>query len=276
MTRLAILSVLMAVAASGCGVLTERSARGRDHLLGWYELPNRDHDTRKVITGPGTLIPVFRIDRTYYTVCRGFEVPLRECTEGLEWAPSPSPMVGTTIGFKAESNEVYIRIVDSGLNGIDDIYIPGESRSMKKIDKPSWFPMLNAETKPPCTNDDFLGCYQCVWLPPGARCEVRKKAERYYLVLQSHVWEAGVWETRGHDILELTPLPDRLGFTDCAGEDTVGLTYNESLKRFEIISSGLLYSNAKMPLVRVASESPSQSDTAPIPTMQKIGIPSWH
>lgn len=271
MTRRGILFVLIAVTASGCGVLTERSARGRDHLLGWYELPNRDHDTRKVIQGPGTLIPVFKIDRTYYSVCRGFEVPLKECAEGLEWASSPSSMDGTTIGFDAASNEVYIRIVDHGLDGMNDMYIPGEKQFIKKIDKPSWFPMLNAETKPPRTNDDFLGCYRVAWMPV-VRMTVRKEAERYYWV--THL------QSREHDddVIELTPFPDRLGFTisDPDYEDKVGLIYNESLKRFEITSSGLLNSNAKMPLVRVASEAPSQSDTAPIPTRQKIGIPSWH
>jgi hypothetical protein len=175
-------------------------------------------------------------------------------------------MEGTIIGFDAESNEVFIRIVDSGLNGIDDMYIPGEKRFMKKIVKPSWFPMLNAETKPPRTNDDFLGLYQHAWMP-GARMTVRKEKERYHLVMH--------YQSREHDddIMELTPLPDKLGFT---GRNKVGLVYNESLKRYEIITSGLLYSNAKMPLVRVASESPSESDAAPKPTMQKIGIPSWH
>jgi hypothetical protein len=269
MTRLAILFVLIGVGALGCGTSPERSSGSRDHLLGWYELPARDHDTHKVIRGPGTLIPVFKIDRTYYSVCRGFEVPLKECAEGLEWASSPSSMEGTTIGFDAESSEAYIRIVDHGLDGMNDMYIPGEKRFMKKIAKPSWFPMLNAETKPPRTNDDLLGCYQLAWIP-AARMTVRREAERYYLV--THLRASG----HDDDIIELKPLPDQLGFTSFDDEVAVNLTYNEALKRFEIIPTKHLFPHDRMPLVRVAPEVPSQSDTSPIPTMQKIGIPSWH
>jgi hypothetical protein len=37
----AILLVLIALGVSGCGPLTEPSVGARDHLLGWYKLPNR-------------------------------------------------------------------------------------------------------------------------------------------------------------------------------------------------------------------------------------------
>ena len=68
----------------------------------------------------------------------GIEIPLQECPEGLEWALVPSSMVGTKIGFSHESNEVYIRIVDSVREQVEQSFVSGEKRLMTRVGKPSW------------------------------------------------------------------------------------------------------------------------------------------
>jgi ABC-type phosphate transport system substrate-binding protein len=64
--------VVTAVALVGCVSLTARSQTGtRDHLVGWFK-----------IQGGDTIIPVFKIEETYYSVCwPGIKVPLKECPE---------------------------------------------------------------------------------------------------------------------------------------------------------------------------------------------------
>ena len=73
-------------ALAGCSTPTSQPQAGpRDHLIGWYELPNHPGNSQEIIPGSGTLIPIFKIDGTYYSVCRGIETPLKECPDGLEW-----------------------------------------------------------------------------------------------------------------------------------------------------------------------------------------------
>ena len=65
----------------------------------WARFDNGGTPTYGVVEGD-TIIPVFKTDGTYYSVCRGFEIPLKQCPEGVEWAATPSSMVGTTIGYR--------------------------------------------------------------------------------------------------------------------------------------------------------------------------------
>ena len=271
----ATLLIMIALGVSGCGPLTEPSVGARDYLLGWYKLPNRHYRTRKVIPGGGTLIPVFKNDGIYYSVCRGFEVPLKECPEGLEWAFTPSSMVGTKIGFDEASNAYYIIIEDAGAQGAQyegDCSTSGEKQFMTRVDKPSGLPDVTA--RPPRTNDDFLGWYQPVWFP-WIGFEIRKDGKRCLSV----EWELSgaerpaVWKSHGKP-RELMPIPGRLGFTGFDRKNRHNLTYNEILERFELTKQRDKRQPAiiRMPLVRVSPH----PEFAAVPPPMRIGIPAWH
>ena len=252
----ATLLILITLGVSGCGSLTEQSAGARDHLVGWYKLGD-------------TLIPVFKTHGTYYSVCRGFEAPFKECPEGLEWALTPSSMAGTKIGCEVASKAYYIIIEDKLLEHNYQHYISGEKKPMTKIDKPSW--MLDATAQPPQTNDDFLGWYQPVWIP--IRFEIRKEGKKY-LIASQEPDESGVWKTQS-EMQELTPIADRLGFVMSRRKDKcTSITYNESLKRFELTEqrSKRQPDVIRMPIARVSPH----TERAAIPPPMRIGIPSWH
>jgi hypothetical protein len=231
-------------------------AIGRNHFVGWYKLGD-------------TVIPVFKLDGTYYSVCRGFEVPLKESPEGLEWALTPSSMEGTTIGFDETSNRYYIKVKDSRAQYEEHAW-PPERDFLTRIDKPSC--ILDATTSPPRANDDFLGWYQYVWFPI-VRFEIRKDEESYRSTVH-YLDEQGVWKIEDEPH-ELMALPDRLGFTvDRKGE--ASLTYNEALKRFELTNEDGKRQPAviRMPIARVPAPSSPEEGEAPEP--MRIGIPSWH
>jgi len=262
--------ILVGISLAGCQKSTTPSANeslqsldGYDMAV-WYKLPPVDR-----ITHRDTLLPILKIGGTYYTVCRGFEIPLKECPEGLQWALTPSAMSETTIGFYGPSRPCSIRIVDRQRASFDDFYLPDEMRPvpMTRVDKPPG--LLDATARRPRTIDDFLGFYQPVWFP-WVRWEIRRDGERYWRV--DYELDApqpsGVWKTQGEPY-ELTPLSDRLGFTDFRGTPAHNLTYNEALRRFELIQ---MNSGIRMPLARV---SPSPGTDTAGPTTP-IGIPAWH
>jgi hypothetical protein len=263
MKKAATLLILIGLGVSGCGTLGEQSAGPRDLLVGWYKLPDRHWRSREVIPGPGTLIPVFKRDGAYYSVSNGVEIPLKECSEGLEWALTPSSMEGTTIGFDEESNQYYITIVDRRAQYPADYSTSGEKQTMMRINKPSW--LLNATVQPPRTNDDFLGCYQPLWFPVF-RLIIVKDGDKYQGKAQ--FFENGGWKMQEGEFAELTPLTDTLGFV-VGREKEQRLVYNSGLSRFEYQLNAL-----SMPLARLDSSLPPGTEDAP-PTM-RIGIPSWH
>ncbi len=238
---------------------------GRDVMIGWYKLL----DTRREgVRYRNALIPIFKIEGAYYTVCRGTEAPLKECPDGLEWALKESSLVGTTIRYDNSSNTCSIRIVDSARQ--DEAYVAKEAPfvPMTRIEKPSG--LLDATAPRPQTLDDFLGFYQPIWLP-WIRMELRKDGGRYLMADQrlDLLDPQGEWKTGGKP-RELTPLPDKLGFrSDPGAKDPQPFTYNEALMRFEIV---LRNSELRMPLAKVA---PSAKVDAALPVMP-IGIPAWH
>jgi hypothetical protein len=249
----------------GCGKSPERStATNRDHLVGWYKR-----------SGGDTVIPVFMRDGTYYSVCRGVEVPLRPCPEGLEWAVTPSSMTGTKIGWDATSKTYYLAVMDGqASNFTDGRSGVGEKEPMTRIEKPP--ELLDAKARRPRTPDDLLGWYQPVWFP-WVRIEIRKDGERY--LSQDHEFRGatpGSWTTR-LETRELTPLPDQLGFTGFERHGGRRLVYHAPLKRFELVMMDTKRTPAviRMPLARVGAPSSPESDGAPQPRVM-IGIPSWH
>ena len=170
----------------------------------------------------------------------GFEVPLKECSDGLEWPPTvPSSMVGTKIGFNEESKEIYISIVDQNREYQDPSFTSGKKQSMTAIGKPSW--LRDATAQPARTYDDFLGWYEAVWCP-YVRGQVRREGEKYLLAVELLQTDGGKNSWVPHMQNELTPLPDRLGFAmrpeheeDLEQEDlAVRLVYSRTRRRFEL------------------------------------------
>ncbi len=261
--------ILLGTSLSGCQEATTRSADDSLRFVNvydmelWYKMPPVER-----VSYRETLIPILKIDGTYYTVCRGFEIPLKESPEGLQWALTPSSMSETTIRFHGPSLPCSIRIVDRQRANFEDFYHPDEMPPipMTRVDRPPG--LLDATARPPRTLDDFLGLFQPIWFP-WVRWEIRKDGERYWEVEQNldPPEPSGAWTTRGRPY-QLTPLSDQLGFTGFPGAPH-RLTYNEALKRFELVG---VDSGIRMPLARVA---PLPVTDAPLPPLP-IGIPAWH
>jgi len=238
---------------------------GRDVMIGWYKLL----DTRREgVRYRNALIPIFKIEGTYYTVCLGTEAPLKECPDGLEWGLKESSLAGTTIRYDNSSNTCSIRIVDSARQ--DEPYVAKEAPfvPMTRIEKPSG--LLDATAPRPQTLDDFPGCYQPIWFP-WLRLELRKDGDKYLMASQEldPRDRPGEWKSRSRPY-ELMPLSGRLGFASGpAGGAPRTFAYNEALKRFELV---LTNSGMKMPLAKVT---PSTKTDAALLSMP-IGIPAWH
>lgn len=240
------------------------SAKGgnREHLLGWFKLPKLDN----------RLIPVFKCDKTYYTVTRkGFEVPLKECPEGLDCS-------GTVIGFDKASGEYFFRLVDPVRTHMQPEFVNGERQPMTKIDEAP--KLLDPTAEPPHTNEDFVGWYQPVWFP-AYRIEIRKDGEKRLLVYQS-IQRRGVWKTEGENVRNkpaaLKPYPNRLGFV--LSEDKhcrMSIAYNEARKCYEFVFESLKKDpsdRGRIPLTRI-SPSPDGSPMSPFIPILPIGIPYW-
>ena len=269
MRRSATSLILIALTLIGSGnALSEQSAGARDNLCGLYKVSEGNR-----------LIPVFKIDGTYYSVLSrgGFEIALEECPEGLEVSRTPpSGVVGTKIGFSQESNEIYISIMDQVREARDSSFVSGKKQSMTAISKPSWLRDVTAQ-QPARTHDDFLGWYEPVWCPL-VRGQVRKEGGKYFLAYQllQGAGETGSWTPHGKQY-ELTPLPDRLGFTMGPGPKddlTLSLIYSGTRKRFELqVTSAAMKSHvSRMPLARTPPPSPKEG-SVPLPPMH-IGIPA--
>ena len=232
-----------------------------DNVVGWFEMTGRDR-----------IIPVFKVDGTYYSVCLGVEVPFKESPEGLEWAFAASNMVGTTIGFDEASNGYYIAVMDSQASKFteefpDGGYGNGEKQPLTRIDKPSW--LLDPTARPPRTNDDFLGWYQAIWIA-GVRWQIRRDGETY-LVEEQELHEPGGWKAE-EEPRELTILPGGLGFT-FHREDGIILTYNQARSRFELTRT--TSPTLRVPLARVSPPSSADGRAVPLPANGvQIGIPS--
>ncbi len=267
MKRLVTLLLLVTLAGTGCRMSTKTPADDRDYLIGWYKLPNRHYRTREVLPGPGTLIPVFKRSGIYYSVCRGVEVPLKVCPEGLEWGLTESSMRGTKLGVDETSKAPYIIIEDARAQYEADLSTSGEKQFMTKIDRPSG--LLDPTTTPPRTADDFLGCYQPVWFPVF-RWILSKDGDKYHL--EGQTADKASWKSEEHESTALEPLSDKLGFAWSSSEKEPRLVFNRKLKRFECAMRP--NGNLAMPLVRVTPSLPPGTGT-PSPAME-IGIPSWH
>jgi hypothetical protein len=271
MKRITLFLPMLAIIAAQCGTLAGTSSDGRDYLVGWYHLPNRHYNTRKIIPGPGHLIPVLKRDGGYYSICRGIEIPLKECPEGLEWGLTNSSMKGTRIGLDAASKEPYIIIEDRNAQYEGGISTSGEKQFMTKTNRPSG--LLDPTAKPVRTKDDFVGCYLPVYFP-AFRLIVTKRwvftrdSDRYHLGIQ--LGRKDGWKAEAPESTSLEPLPDKLGFV-CGRNRQDRFVFNQDLKPYEYLSErgG---NNLRIPLVRVSRSVPPGTGAGPAP----IGIPAWH
>jgi len=235
----------------------------RDYLIGWYNLPDRNYSNRKAVPGPGTLIPVFKRAGVYYSTCRGVEVPLKVCPEGLEWGWTPSSMVGTKIGLDEASRKPFIIIEDRKAQENDDYSISGEKQFMTKMEKPAC--VRDPTIKSPRTHDDMLGCYEPVYFPL-IRFMLSKKGSQYWG--QGELATKDGWEQMQKEPLEITLLSDKLGFS--FGKDKAMIVFNQAQKRVEYVNPD----GVTMPLVRVKQPLLPCMESKPSPV--EIGIPSWN
>ncbi len=246
-----------------------------DEFVGWYNMaqrnPEGDHENDGDIADGDRLICVLKHGNSYYSVCRGFEVPFEPCPDGLTWALEPSSMKSTTIGFDEEAETYYLKVMDSWAmqQGHEEGHDPTRKRPLTAIDDPDW--LLDPTAPPPRTLDDFLGWHKAVWFP-YVRWELQKDAEGYFATYQE-MREPGEWKTEGERV-DLAPLAGQLGFSGLDHRDKVHLVYNRTLKRFELAMK-LESSVLRMPLTKFESPASLEEDAAPLPKVT-IGIPSWH
>jgi hypothetical protein len=266
MKRLAPLILIAATAAAGCRATPDATAGDRDDLLGWYRLPNRHYQTREILPGPGTVIPVFKRDGVYYSTCRGGEVPLKPCPQGLEWGIAESGMRGTTIGIDTTSKEPFIIIEDANAQYEGDCSTSGERQFMTRIEPPSG--LLDPAAEPPASNDRFIGCYQPVWFPVF-RWIVRKDDDTFRLEGQ-RAGKRGWEPDDASESATLEPLRDEPGFA-WGRKKEVRLVFNRELVRYECVSANGVF---RMPLARVSPAAPPGTGYPSPPAY--IGIPSWH
>lgn len=254
--------VVLVIVLSGCLKPGAGSQAGtRDHLVGWYKVTKWD-----------TIIPVFKQDGIYYSVCRGFEIPFKEGPDGLEWTLAPSGMDSIKIGWDVASETHYLAVTDIlASSSSDGRYGSGEKETLTRIEKPSG--LLDAKARRPRTHDDFLGWYQLVWTP-GVRIEIRKDGNRF-ICQDQEFHPPGFWQTVGNPN-ELTPLPNQPGFTGFEGDNDCHLVYNESLKRIELVMTVMWITPSviRMPLARISAPTASERGKPPQPAVS-IGIPSW-
>ncbi len=246
----------------GCGTV-ESAINNRDYLIGWYELRQRHYRTRKIIPGPVHLIPVFNRNGFYYSVCHGFEVPMKVCQEGLEWGIEKSSMKGTKIGIDKATKKPYIIINDRNAY-LSDEADRNRKQYLTKISNPQKFPESSVAV--PKTIDDFLGHYQAIFFP-CRRFVVRKAGGIYYF--DGQLYGKNGWKTLKHETVKLEVLPDRLGFA-CKVKGGGKFVYNCQLKRYECVSPLGTKASYVAPMARVNSSLPGINDQSTV-----IGIPSW-
>lgn len=252
---------LLTLVGAGCRSAERETQRdARDNLLGWFQCVAGDR-----------VVPVFKREGNYYSVCHGFEVPLTECADGLTWALQPSSMTGTTIGWNSTNGTPYLAVFDSqASNFTDGRYGVGDKEDLRRIEQP---PTLHkARAQRPRRNEDFVGSFEAVW-QPGVWIEIYREHGRYFeraLVLRAQNWE------RMGEPRELTPLPDQLGFTGFERNNRQRLIYNAALKRFEIVLPGDAKRREvlRMPLARASDRSGNEAAAVNSARMT-IGIPSW-
>ena len=233
------------------------SPEERDRFVGWYRF--RD--------GNG-YVPILKRDGAYFSVgVMGAEVPMTTCTEGLEWGLLPSSMKGTRFVMTPGTGQCSLAIHDSQLQHMSDDYVAGRQHPLVRADKPAGLP--DPTTRRPVSNDDFVGCYQFAWLPQ-VRFEIRREGDGFVGEGRIFADKEG-WQREGGTV-RLSPLPDRLGFTQDE-QNRSRLIYNEVLRRFEMAAqdAGREPEVVRIPLARIAS-----SDLDAPPPKVDVGIPSWH
>ncbi len=243
------------------GKIVPKSVSAKDDpLTGYFRI----QEPQRKNANPGTIIPVFKIKDTYYSVCRGMEIPFKKCPGGLEWALQTS-MIGTTIGCRPDGNYFIIIRDAQSENFTSESEAPHNTgpRPMVRIDKPS--SILDSTAPAPQTNDGFLGYYQPQWFP-YYRMEIRKEKGKYYSVHLSPEQD-GKWIKR-EGPSEIIPLENELGFVYAHRKQKIITQYNKDLKRYELVMAHMT-PELRMPLVRVEQSTPAAE-------LISIGIPSWH
>lgn len=246
--------------APGGTKTASRTSAGRDHFVGYFNLPDCDWTTGEVVPGPGVLIPVLKHGNAYYSVCHGAEVPLKRSQQALEWGPAPPTLAGTTIGYDDAADEYYIRLWDNApsMQGAweeSPANEPGRRRKLIPIDRQAW--LGDATTDPPQTLDDFVAHYALLW-GTVLICDIRKTGDDFFV--RMHRLTPG----EDDEPRKLKPLENELGFDWSAWTDSDDgrLIYNHACNRYELVFCVDKASSRQVcfPLVRIPFE--------------RIGVPS--
>ena len=245
-----------------------------DPLVGWFRLVSPDSR----YTPPERIIPVIRIDETYYSACRGFEVPFKATSPGrLEWDFAPSSMEGTKFICDMDAGSHYIVIEDRMRSSVSEEnsesigklgFQLGQMTPLTRIDRPAF--ILDQKASPPRNNDDFVGWYMPVWFP-YYKVEIRKDGDKYWSAYYYKADDGNQWQQQGKPA-ELAAMPDSPGLVYADGKNRNAIIYNKRLKRFELAMMDKDPA-LKMPLARI--DQPPQTEKAP-PPRKAIGIPAWH
>ena len=234
-----------------------------DRIIGWYRLgeviENPDINNKQKI------VPIFKRSNEFYTICRGFEMPLRRSPVGLVWDFKPSSMEGTSFLFCGPSWPCNLKVYDSQLVGMD-WYEPGKKYRLTKIPDPECLSDIKEEK--PVGIDDFVGEYTPIYFP-YYKIIISKK-EDVFLHQYSQV---GVisgkpeWSAPSRPI-KIEPLDENNGFLVVENRAKNYLMYSEQLERYEVIigQTGL-----RCPLRKIEEDSGDFN----LPEVE-MGIPSWN
>ena len=257
--------VLASVMLSGCQSGKNKSvAMYDDRIIGWYKLGSGIDDDANVNKND-TLVPILKRGNEFYTICRGFEMPLGKSPVGLEWTFKPSSMEGTAFVFCGPGWPCHLKIYDSQ-KSVFDWYEPGKKYKLIKIPEPEGL-TCTVEKKPEVL-DDFIGMYQPVYFPL-IRIEISKEGDGYihsYFELRV-IQDTASWLNMGQ-VKSVKPLENNRGFLIAEEHAKNYLMFSEELNRYEIIigSTGL-----RMPLVKI-----SAGEDLPLALDVNLGIPSWN
>ncbi len=263
--RYIIIIFLASLLFSGCQLFKKKTvAMYDDRIIGWYKLSTKTIDDA-VVEDDDTLVPILKRNKQFYTICRGFEMPLNTCSAGLEWGFTPSSMEGTMFVFCGPGWPCHLKIYDRQ-KAVFDWYEPGKKYKLIKVAEPEGL-SYTVESAPE-NSDGFIGIYQPVYFP-WMRVEISKEADKYnykYSELRI-VQEEAKWIAMGM-AESVLPLDEAQGFLVIYQKAKNYLLFSKELSRFEVIigSTGL-----RMPMVKLTSS----EETPQVPKVN-LGIPSWN
>ena len=234
-----------------------------DSIIGWYRM--EDSSEKSASSSIDTLVPILKRGNEFYTICRGFEMPLKTSPVGLEWAFNPSSMEGTVFIFCRPAWPCALKLYDAQ-KVVFDWYEPGKKYKLVKVDQP--YGLFEEKAEKPEDTAGYLGVYQPLYFP-WYRIEIKQDDTEYYYIYSELRIEQGIgrWIPMSNK-MPAKALDNNKGFLIVQGEARNYLMYNELLERYEMVVGS---TKLRMPAVKVSSK----DDFSEIPKVS-LGIPSWN